>query len=492
VKGWLGDTARMGWALGYWNARKALFVARGRRGRCPCHNPSDSGRPLETGCEAVITWNRPARFRNVCPLLVAGPKGGWVCSVGPEKVRPFWGRAAGMAAAALALALVTAAGLGYGSMRLIGYRVTLRQVAWPPAWPELHAVRAELFVRKARTYYESGQTREALSALRTAHEIAPEELGVSLPLAEVAEATSPDVADSLYFDMIRRHPERRREIAQVWLHGLVTHGRVREAAELASRQLPLDPADAAAWTNVLVFTARLLGRPEILESAAAQPDVPAEAAAALRFEALVRRTRPGGVPALLLGSPLNTDFPYAIEQRVSLLVEFGRAREALGVLAQARAALSGRDIARLALSAYAALGDRARLKQQVADLLASGSGSLSAKLTLVAEHLIVHPDAEVLAEIIPALGEGRAIAASERRDVWLALLCAAGASGDKDTFHALEAKAAPVLSATGLDGLTGYYFPPVGTVVRGALPPLEIGSMSLAYALMERAAAPNH
>ncbi|HVU15669.1 MAG TPA: hypothetical protein VHD32_01995 [Candidatus Didemnitutus sp.] len=489
VKGWLGDTVRMGWALGYWNARKAVFVARGRRGRCPCHHPSDSGRPLETGCEAIVHWHNPARFQTVCPLLVRAPKGGWVCSVGPDRVRPFWGRAFGIFSGALLVGVLAGAGLVYSSLRLIGYHVSARQVLWPPAWHELRSVRAELFVRKARAYAESGHLREALSALRTAHDIAPGELTVSLPLAEMAEATNPDVADQLYFDMIRRHPEQRREIAQIWLKGLVTHGRLREAAELAHRQLPVDPAAAGAWTHVLVTVSRLLHDPQILDPAADQSGVPAGAAQVLHFEAMVRRTPSSEVPALLLRTPLGTDFPYAIEQRVSLLVEFGRAREALGALAQARNVLSGRDVARLALSAYVTLGDHDRLAQEVDGLLQSTAGDRAAKITLVGEHLIVHPDAPLLAHLVSAMGDGQEVAADDRRECWLALMCAAGAAGDRKTFLVLKSAAAPAISSNGIDALEGFFFPPEGAKsMRGALPSLEIGSMTLAYALLERAA----
>ena len=40
------------WALFYWNVRKTIYRVRKTQGICPCQNPSDSGEPMKTGCEA--------------------------------------------------------------------------------------------------------------------------------------------------------------------------------------------------------------------------------------------------------------------------------------------------------------------------------------------------------------------------------------------------------------------------------------------------------
>ena len=75
VKGWIADTLRMAWGFLYWNARKSWYRWRGTRGSCPCQHPSDSGAAHVTGCEAVIGWAQPVRFRRVCPLLERGTDG---------------------------------------------------------------------------------------------------------------------------------------------------------------------------------------------------------------------------------------------------------------------------------------------------------------------------------------------------------------------------------------------------------------------------------
>lgn len=100
VISWLGDFVRFWWALPYWNLRKTLFRLRGRDPvDCPCQHPSDSGLAYQTRCEAAATWNRAARVRCVCPLLVGTPEG-LRCSIAAANVRPFWGRACAFAAGA--------------------------------------------------------------------------------------------------------------------------------------------------------------------------------------------------------------------------------------------------------------------------------------------------------------------------------------------------------------------------------------------------------
>ncbi len=71
----------MVWALFCWNLRKSLFRWSGRKGDAPCQNRSDSGRAMQTGCEACASWNSRARFQRVCPLLTRRDDGVWVCRV---------------------------------------------------------------------------------------------------------------------------------------------------------------------------------------------------------------------------------------------------------------------------------------------------------------------------------------------------------------------------------------------------------------------------
>jgi hypothetical protein len=127
VLGWCADFFRLWWGLLYWNTRKTWFRIRRGRSVVPCQNLSDSGRAFETQCEACLTWNRPRRFRRVCPLLVDTPDG-LRCSANTPDVRPFWLRAFGLYGGGLAsIYLVAVLGV-FISLRLIGYPVSILHV----------------------------------------------------------------------------------------------------------------------------------------------------------------------------------------------------------------------------------------------------------------------------------------------------------------------------------------------------------------------------
>jgi tetratricopeptide (TPR) repeat protein len=489
VQGWLGDMFRMGWALAYWNARKSLFVLRRRRGACPCHNPSDSGRAMETGCDAALQWRQPARFRRVCPLLTTNAKGSWVCSVAADGVRPFWGRAVGYAGGTLLALVVLAAGAAFGTMRVIGYHVTVRQICWPPAWRELGEVRAQLFVEKAQAHFRAGRVHEAVSALMTAHEVAPADYAVAMTLAQVMQAGNPAAADGLYLQMLKVHPEKRTETARVWFLSLLGRGQLADVAELARRQLATDKEQTPAWTHALIFAARHLKQPELLEAAATAPGVPPATGAVLRLEARVRRAPRDLVATALLTEPLPDGFPYALVQRAELLIEFGRPREALGVLAQAQRVLSGRDVVRLALLAYVAAGDTTALNREAGQLLAPARKPGLGEITLVGQHLIRFPNKPLLDNLAAVL-EGRlALTAEQHREAWFTVLCAAGAAGDRAVFDRLKGKAVAgsFLNPAGADRLQNFFFGAnAGRNLDGILLMAEQMAVDLVYTLLDR------
>jgi hypothetical protein len=69
VLGWLADLFRLAWGLLYLNTRKAWFQLCRGRAPCPCQSPSETGR------EARVSRDWPARFRSGCLFLVETPQG---------------------------------------------------------------------------------------------------------------------------------------------------------------------------------------------------------------------------------------------------------------------------------------------------------------------------------------------------------------------------------------------------------------------------------
>ncbi|MEJ1973681.1 MAG: tetratricopeptide repeat protein [Lacunisphaera sp.] len=330
---------------------------------------------METGCEAVLTWDQPARFRRVCPLLERNPAGYWVCRVAAAEVRPFWGRALGYGVGALLVAVLLAGGGIFGFMRQVGYQVTVRQIFWPPAWGELHGVQAQLFLDQAEAHYAAGRTRDALAALETAVQIEPDNFPAGMLLARIYQAGNALAADRIYARLQRSHPEQRVEIGRAWFRSLLGQGRLEEVAVLAREQLAAEPAAAAVWTNALIFSAQAIHRPALLEAATTDAAVPPGARAVLQLAGRVAQAPTAQARrTLLVQTPLAPGFPYDRIYRAEQLLADGFTMDVLGLLGASTAELGGRDIARLALAAYATAGDAARLNREFGALLERGRG----------------------------------------------------------------------------------------------------------------------
>lgn len=489
VKGWFGDLWRTAWALFYWNLRKAIYRLRGRVGPCPCHNPSDSGAPLETGCEAVLGWHRPQRFRRVCPLLRQNARGQWVCSVRPEEVRPFWGRALLLAAGTGGALALVALLVAFGLMRGIGYEVSLRQLAWPPAWRELHEVRAQLFITQAREAYAAGRVREAISALVVAYEMNPANYSVAMMLAQFYQAGNPALADALYGNLLREHPEHQAEIARVWFRSLLARGRLRGVAELARHQLAAEPKQAAAWVHAISFAARHLDDPTILESAAVIPELPESVRDTLRLAARVLRLPRAEARTALLKPPTTAGFVYDRVYRVETLARLGYPDEAFDLLLDSRSVLAGRDVARLAFGLYAQRGDATRLEREYDALLAPNRALRGHELSLLAIHLVEWPDAGLLAKVCAAFPRLASEPLEVQLEVGLAVYCAAGVARDRTRAGEIQSRLTQTtqIPLAGMNRLGSFLLDDKGKIrIESILPQQSSLSLELNYALLER------
>lgn len=443
MRGWLGDLFRTIGALWFWNLRKTVYVVRGRRGDCPCHNPSDSGRPRETRCEAVTYWNKPRRFaRRVCPRLVEVEPEVWRCAAHPSEVRPFWGRWLLWHAAAAGGAVVAAGLLLFATMRTVGFEVTLRQIFWPRAWPELRAVRAEYFRKQAQEHYLAGRFREAANALNVAYEMDPGNYEAGVALTEFYQVGRPELVDSLFRHLMRQHPERRSDTAQLWLRSLLGRTNLTGVAELAADQLRGAGDDAGAWTHAIVFASRVMKRPELLDGPATDEKVPESVRNVLQLEARVRRLERAEAVALLLRESLPAGFPYARLHRVELLLDYGEGFEALEMLRAERGQMGGRDVARLTLAAHAVMRNRAALERDVRYLLSPGQQENASGLAVVAQHLVRYPEPALLdlcLEALPALAALPAAQGLVRDRAIAAVYCAAMLGGRREHLAGIRA-----------------------------------------------------
>jgi hypothetical protein len=444
MKGWTADLLRAAWAFFYWNVLKSWYRLRGARGRCPCHHPSDSGAAHVTGCEAVLGWARPERFRRVCPLLERGADGRWCCSVNAAKVRPFWGRAAVMGLATLVVVYLGGTLGAFGLLRARGYALSYAQVAWLPGLKmEMRRASAALFLDQMRTAYAAGRIQEAVVALTVAWQEDSTNYAAGMMLAQFRQGADPRGADAIYAHLLAMplEPEQHRATAQVWFRSLLTRGDFAGVAALARAELTerkVEPGEVGEWLRALGFASRQLQDATPLEKLLAAP--PDDLAAAWReiagIEVAVLRGTLAGedLRQKLLAPPAGAPLVasgYAWYYRLERLVLGGWVGDLPAALRAADGQLAPGDSARLLLLAYAATGDDAARVRAFQTFLQTHPRPSDAELALWCSHLIRHPQPELL----KALGsvwasEGRPPDA-ERVGIALALYCAAAAGQDE-------------------------------------------------------------
>lgn len=260
---WLRDSFRLIGGFVYWNTRKSTYVARDRRGRCPCQNPSDDNIPGRVRCDAVALWHRPERFRQVCPLLVR-TEHGWCCSVTHREVRPFWGRALGGLGAMLLAAYLIGALAVWSGLRLTGRTpATFWQVAWPGKWSELRNVQADVFFVQALGALREGRVGEAYLALTSAQTRDNGHYPSAQLLAIFTMFQGSYLfADGLFERLIANFPEHRASTALAYHDTLLALGRLDRVAEFSLQMAVADREHSALWVRSMLVA--LHRQPDVL------------------------------------------------------------------------------------------------------------------------------------------------------------------------------------------------------------------------------------
>lgn len=486
VAGWFADLFRLAWGLLYWNTRKAWFQWRRGRARCPCQNPSDSGRAYRTGCEACIPWNRPERFRRVCPLLEETPDG-LRCSANAEDVRPFWGVAFRFFAGVLAVAYVLAVLGTFGFLRTIGYPVNLVHVALPHLWPKVGEARGWFFVDRANRAFSAGRTSEGMLYLANAYEFDPGNFDAGFALAKNLQATQPVRADEIFQRLRRDHPDKRDLVTQDWFRALLARGDFEKIVPLAQGELIAAPAHAAVWMRALLFATRHTGdsRPLRTLHASQLPNaVPWRQV--LETELLLRSGRTQEARSAI-DRPWPTNAPpFALFYRVNALIEINDALAALDLLARHPGVLDAEATVNLRLDALADRGARALLQRQVDELLGPRLNVTTVKL--ICAHLIRHPDTAAFERLWTKAVREPIPFRADTAGAWFSLLCAAGAAGDRVRLAEVmeQIKAASGHPFAVLDGIAAYFRgETVERRVTLFLPMLPL-PLEVTYAMLER------
>jgi hypothetical protein len=364
----------------------------------------------------------------MCPLLAASG-GRRVCSVDASQVRPFWGRALLIylgSLAALALALVLTV---FSAFRVIGYRVPLYVVAWPPAWHLVNQARADYFYRMAMRTLDAGDVRKSFLALGQVHALDPENLAAARLLAQFTEITNPEYSDELYSSLVLGRRGDFEETAQAWLHAVLSRGDFRAVAGLSARMLREGGKNVPAWTRGLLFAERMSGETgEVDGLLKGAVRIPNEAASVL---SLARSTRTGSpeerfkmVQLYLVGATT----PFEVYYSLSRAVEIGRPSDVVTFLdGQGGRALDPYDRESLKLDAYSALGWHELERREIGYVMDQGSSS--PVVNLVAGHLVRFPDPESASRLFEILGARPLAASAQNTGAHVALLCMAGVNG---------------------------------------------------------------
>ena len=424
MPGWLADLFRFFWGLFYWNARKTLFRWRG--GHCPCQNPSDSGRALETTCDACLHWHQPARFRRVCPLLVTTPNG-LRCSANTKDVRPFWGRAAGFYSGVLAASVLAAVLVVFVFLRGIGYPMRFMAVAWPPAWSEIRIARGEYFFQKALRAIAANRPKEAALAFRNAYECNLHDYRTGLMLANFFQVGQPGQANFIYARLLHDDPAQSVLIAEQWYRGLLARGDFPEIAQIVPTLLTRDAAHAQVWMHAMFFATRRLGDAKPLLPMLAQ-DYPL--APGLRhlveIELLIETGRTKEAHTAL--HDLRVDMSYAAYYQASELTALGLPDEALAAINNHASILPGQDVSALRLDSFSAKGWSSLVHNEVELVLSAPINPASVEL--LCAYFIRHPNPELFAELFEKLRHEPLPQTTATYQATIALFCAAGVNGD--------------------------------------------------------------
>ncbi len=487
--GRLADLFRLAWGLLYWNVRKWRFQLGRGRSACPCQCPSDSGRPLETRCEACVHWHQPLHFRRVCPLLVAtsdGPR----CSADTLAVRPFWGRAGAWYGGTLLALYLSVALVVFAFLRGVGYPISLVHLVWPASWHRVGQVRGWFFMDRANRSFAAGRTAEGMLYLRNAYEFDPGNQLVAVTYAQKLQLGQPLDSDRVYRRLLQDHPEYRDEVSRLWFRAMLARGDFAGVQALARARVMEDTANASVWMRALIFSTRATGDEQPLREllgaahAAAKPW-----RRLLATELLLRSGRRDEARRALAGSWGEVPL-YALFYQIHELVGLGEGIEAADLVETYGGRLDDTARATLLLDAYASLGAPQSLQRLIAALLAAPLNLPTANL--LCAHLVRHPNPAAFDALYVEF-QARRIPFDDRSiETYLAMYCTAGVAGDWPKMEAIATALRPRLGGNARTiGFTEAFFRGQTTQTRIAsvLPALPL-SLEMTYALLERYPGP--
>lgn len=414
--------------------RKSWFRLRKGRARCPCQSPSDSGRALETICDASISWDQPKRFRRVCPLLVETPNG-LRCSVNTADVRPFWRRAFTLYGVSLLSLYLTAAISFFIFLRIVGYPVNIFHTIWPPAWHHLREARGDFFFNKATKAFAAGRTSEGVLYLSNAYTFDPNNYTAGLMLAKNIQLGQPNLSDSIYQRLLHDHPEQRAATAQDWFRALLARGNYPTIQLLALSQVIDDAPHASVWMRALIFASRQTRNDQPLRTLRGSSHPAAQPWSTVIDVELALQSGHIDAARAALTQPWGSAPAYTIYYQIDNLIALNDPYRALDLLVLYGRRLDDEARVTLQLEAFARLESQRLLQRQTDALLNQSVNFPTVKI--LAAHLIRHPDSVLLDQVYTKFMAANFPVDNDSAGIYLSLYCAAGVAHDWGKAHAI-------------------------------------------------------
>lgn len=434
-----------------------------------------------------MTWDRPERFRRLCPLLVRTPDG-LRCSANTEDVRPFWGVAVryyGGTALAIYAALVISV---FAVLRSVGYPVSIIHVSLPPFWHKVGESRGWFFSMRAQQAFAAGRTNEGLLYLANAFEFDPKSYETGVSLAKAFQLGRPDHSDELYAKLLSTHPQHRSATAEQWFRALLARGDFEKIEGLAYGELLHEPRYANVWMRALLFATRQTGNDARLKRLLEHANPHAVVwRPLLETELLMRAGKLREARATLnKPTPANAP-PYLVLHRVETLVALDEAMAALDLLVTHRSRLDPEAYLTYRLHCLGHAGAKQSLRKEFQVFLLDAPLS-QPTLKMMCAQLIRHPDNELFERVLAKVTREAMPLNDDTAGGWFSLLCTAGAVRDQSSLRALtvrlrNASSTPFMAL----GLVENFFR-TDTPDRRAtvfLPFLPV-PMEVAYALIEK------
>ena len=485
--GWTTDLFRVAWGLFYWNARKTIFRVRKNRGPCPCQTLSDSGLAGETGCEPALLYEKPIRFRRVCPLLQPNARGELKCSVNTSEVRPFWFRFFGIYGGTLLATYLLSVAAVFGVMRHIGYPISFATLVWPPAWQEIDQVRSKYFLTQAEAAYSAGDGATALMSLSLAYEYDPANYETGRLLAQLWSAARPERANQVYEKLMLDHPDHRIATARAWFKGLLSRGDYLRLETLAAKAIVLDAESTSAWIYAFLFANQRTQNSGLIDELLESPaQLPSGVSELLQLEQKIRASNASDGRDLLTQNESPGEPLFLVHYRVRRLIQLGEANRALQLLNERSDRFQDRDRIRLQLAAYA----RGDFRDPYVDLvrkLIQLPPSLALS-ELLSAHLIVYPNLALYRLIKQSVAPADIASDDERLQSVLAFYFLALAHADKSGSGDIAAYLRETTGSTfaSLDAAALVAADPARYRIQNVLPAIQPLSLDMIYALLER------